>query len=390
MARHGAGFIRYLLACLSKNETTAGRLAAELGISVRRVQQLYRRYVQACAEGREQTWTPGRSGGGRRKVIPAEVTALWAKLLQAVPAASYSFAASESLRRYQFVADRATVRRWAQRHGAAHPAPAPRPAAVVRRWQCQEIGALWQLDVSPHPWFGKGHGNLPLFDMLDDCSRVITGTRLYPRECLPAYLDFLSRAFEAYGLPLAIYVDYHSFFFSYLPDTLTYLGEALRFFDITFKYAPTPQAKGKIERQHLFWQQRLPAYFAAENIDQLHLANSHIEQLRLHHNQHEIHRELQMTPHAAWQRARREKRTCLRPRPPSPWWPYIWSVRTPVKVDLKGTVPVGNQRLPTIFQPGRRLIRCEHLDGSLTFLAHAPTTASRPIVLVRYESQQPG
>jgi len=66
----------------------------------------------------------------------------------------------------------------------------------------------------------------PLLDMLDDCSRVIVGARLYPRECLLAYMDFLPRAFEEYGFPLALYVDYHSFFFSKLPDNLTYLAEA--------------------------------------------------------------------------------------------------------------------------------------------------------------------
>lgn len=43
------------------------------------------------------------------------------------------------------------------------------------------------------------------------------------------------------GLPLALCVDYHSFCFSSVPEALTQLGTALR-------YAPTPQAKGKIER----------------------------------------------------------------------------------------------------------------------------------------------
>ena len=102
--------------------------------------------------------------------------------------------------------------------------------------------------------------------MIDDCSRLMVGTRLYRKESLLAYLDFLSRAFQEYGLPLALYVDYHSFFFSYAADALTYLGEALRFYDISFKYASTPQAKGKVERAHQFWQKRLPSYFSVEAI----------------------------------------------------------------------------------------------------------------------------
>ena len=37
----------------------------------------------------------------------------------------------------------------------------------------------------------------------------------------------------------------HSFFLSSVPDALTRLGTALHFYDITFRYAPTPQAKGR-------------------------------------------------------------------------------------------------------------------------------------------------
>ena len=214
----------------------------------------------------------------------------------------------------------------------------------------------------------------------------MTGTRLYSRENLLAYLDFLSRAFEEYGLPLALYVDYHSFFFSYLPDALTTLGEALRFYDVSFKYAPTPQAKGKVERAHQFWQNRLPSYFATESIHLIPEANAHIQQLRLHHNQKEIHREIQMTPQNAWNQAQREKRSVLRPKPLSPWWPYIWSLRTTVKVDINGTVPAGTQRIKTNFLLGKRLTRCEHPDGSFTFLANAPGSGGKPIVVLRYEN----
>ena len=55
-------------------------------------------------------------------------------------------------------------------------------------------------------------------------------------------------------------------FFAQNPDALTQLGWALKFYDISFLYAPTPQAKGKIEREHQFWQGRLPPYFASEEI----------------------------------------------------------------------------------------------------------------------------
>jgi hypothetical protein len=69
-------------------------------------------------------------------------------------------------------------------------------------------------------------------------------------------------------------VDFHPFFFTHLPHALTQLGEALHFYGIRFRYAPTPQANGKVEREHQFWQYRLPAYFASEHIVELDLANT--------------------------------------------------------------------------------------------------------------------
>jgi hypothetical protein len=85
---------------------------------------------------------------------------------------------------------------------------------------------------------------------LDDATRDNPGARLSPSETLLAHLDFLSRTFQANGLPLALYVDFHAFFYTHNPDAFTQLGAALHFYGVALRYAPTPQAKGKIERRH--------------------------------------------------------------------------------------------------------------------------------------------
>ena len=69
-----------------------------------------------------------------------------------------------------------------------------------------------------------------------------------------------------------MYADYHSFFHTHTPYTLTELGRALRFYGVSLQYASTPQAKGKVERLHHYWQNRLPALFAAEGITMTALA----------------------------------------------------------------------------------------------------------------------
>jgi len=251
------------------------------------------------------------------------------------------------------------------------------------------VGALWQLDVTAHPWFGPETQRRPLYDLVDDCSRMITGVRLYPRECLLAYLDFLPRAFREYGLPVALYVDYHSFFFTQIPDNLTYLAQVLRYYDVSLKYAPTAQAKGKIERQHQFWQNRLPSYFLTHGLCQVDAANPHLDPLRLHHNTHEIHRELDMTPQKAWTQAKREHRYVLRPFREDPWWRYVWSLRTPVRVGIDGTVPVGHLRQRIHARVGGKLVHCRHPGGSISILANEPGSGGKPILLLRYEASEP-
>lgn len=263
------------------------------------------------------------------------------------------------------------------------------PRKPVRRWQVQQIGQLWQYDASPHRWFGEDRPALHLIEIIDDHSRVVPLARLYPRESLLAHLDFLSSAFAASGLPLALYVDYHSFFFTHTPDAFTQLGAALRFYEVSLRYTPTPQAKGKIERLHDFWQKRLPSVFAAEAITTLGPANALIDEMRVHRNEQEKHREIGSTPHAAWKLALREKRSALRPAPSCPWWPYVWSQRSNARVDPDGRIALGTARLRIDRPPGSKVIRCLHPNGDLSVLGAPPTKHSMPVLLIHSPAPAP-
>ena len=362
-------------------ELKAKPAARRLGLSRSRFYKLYADYLRACAHHQESLWIPKISGGDHAPDWPAEVHTLLTKRLSSKPPASYSFAASEVLRLCQHKLTRAQVRRWAIEHQLAHPKPDHRPSAPVKRWQRGQIGELWQLDASPHRWFPSCQQLFPMLNMLDDCSRVFTGSKIYERENLLAYFDFLPAAFLEYGLPLEIYVDYHSLFFTHVPEALTQLGWALHFYGVSFRYAPTPHAKGKIERSHHFWQERLPAFFASEQVSDIDQANGHIHSLRLHRNQHEVHRELQMKPQQAWNLARKEKRSILRPVPRCPWWPFVWSLRTSIKVGSDGRVPIGSQRLRVDAQPSSSAVLCNHPTGHFSVLKHPPKRDFKPVVL---------
>jgi len=64
-------------------------------------------------------------------------------------------------------------------------------------------------------------------------------------------------------------------------------------------------------------------------------------------------------------------------------------VRTEVKVDFERTVPAGTQRLRLeAYAPKTKLIRCEHRDGSYSFLLRPPQHGNRPILMDRIEAHR--
>jgi hypothetical protein len=375
-------FIRHLFAQARAGLIAPATVALELGISVSRFYQLRTDYLLACAQGQAHAWSPGLSGGDHHPEWSVEAVALATKLLASKPPSSYSAVASELHRRLNFKTHRASVRRWALENKLAPDTRYKTPPKPIKRWQARDYAALWQYDATPHAFLPGTSDKQVLLEILDDATRLNTGARLYPAETLLAHLDFLSRTFQAHGLPLALYVDFHSFFYTHNPDAFTQLGTALHFYGVKLRYAPTPQAKGKIERRHDYWQKRLVPLLAAEHIVELTGANQLLDQLVPHANQHELHRELGQTPRAAHQQALADKRSVIRPAPKCPWWPYVWSQQTRVRVGDDGKVPVGDQRHALAAPPRSIAIRCLRPDGDIYYLRHAPHPTAKPIVLL--------
>jgi hypothetical protein len=379
-----APFVRHVLDNYRQGLLSASDAAQELQLSRSRFYQLYSDYLRACAQRKADTWQPGLSGGDHHPNWPVEVTTLLRKLLSSKPPSSYNAAASELLRRCRFKSDRASIRRWAIQNKLAPDTRFKKTAKPVRRWQAQDWGALWQYDASPHHWLTLQPNKHVLLNLLDDATRFNVSARLYPAETLLAHLDFLDRAFRAWGLPLALYVDYHSFFFTHTPDAFTQLGATLHFYGVALRYAPTPQAKGKIERRHLYYQGRLPALFAADNILELEHANRLLDELLPHANAHEVHRELGMPPQAARDQSLAQQRSVLRPAPACPWWPFVFSQQTRIRVGDDGKVPVGHLRAAIDAPPRSTVIRCQRPDGDIYFLRSTPDRQKQPLILLHH------
>ena len=95
----------------------------------------------------------------------------------------------------------------------------------------------------------------------------------------------------------------------------------------------------------------------------------------------DIHRELRLTPQDAWDLAKKEGRSVLRPAPRCPWWPYVWSLRTPLKVGSDGRVPIGRQRIRLEYPVGAKVVICIHPTGHHSVLTAQPDKKEKPVLL---------
>ena len=384
--RLGVAHVRDTVMQFADGSMTREQAMDSLGVGKTRLYELRTSFLAAKASGMADAWEPSRSGGNHMPAWPDEAQRFLRRVLSPDGDArrySYAFAASEVGRKFGLSVDRAQVRHWAIDHGIKIAVPKPRPPAHVRRWQRKSIGELWQLDATPDYFLGRGNPSLSLIDMIDDCSRMQVGCRLYRSENVPAYLDLFYRAFMRYGLPLEIYVDKASFFRND-DGSLTRLAQRLKFLDVSFIFANTPEAKGKIERVHQVWQDRLPAYAAHEGITAqtpLEDVNDHLECLVDHRNGFEIHRELHDTPQNVWDKAVKEGRCKIRQPPRDGWFELLWAEWKCMRIGPRGRLLVDGVLCPTECANGTKVWVCRHVDGTVSLVLNKPIAGTVPQVV---------
>lgn len=384
--RLGVAHIRDTVKTFSEGVITLQQALMELGIGKTRLYELRTSFLAAKARGESDIWMPGVSGGNHMQEWPEEAQSFLRRVLGTGSIGdrySYSFAASELGRKFGFLVDRGQVRHWALDHGIKNFRDKPLVTPQVRRWQRANIGELWQRDATPDYFFGREYPQLHLIDMLDDCSRLQVGCSLYNHERIDSYLHLFYRAFMRYELPLQIYVDKASFFCKD-DGSDTKLAKRLRFYGITFMCANTPAAKGKIERVHQVWQDRLPRHFKQEGFSvdtPLEIVNQRIDSLVDYRNNFEVHREIRMTPRTAWDKALNEGRSKIRPIPEDGWWELVWSQWSGVVIGPGGKAVVDNLWCPTCCPNGTRGWVCRHIDGTLSIVLNKPEHGVRPRVV---------
>jgi hypothetical protein len=173
-----------------------------------------------------------------------------------------------------------TLRRWMQAAGLWSRVRRERPVHV-RRPRRPAFGELLQLDGSFHDWF-EGRGARPcLMSLVDDATGTM-GARFALEETTWAATEVLDAWIRQYGVPQALYTDAKTVYVRE-PTSLelatgqparTQFGQMCARLGITLITARSPQAKGRIERNHGTSQDRLVKKLRLAGIATIDAANA--------------------------------------------------------------------------------------------------------------------
>lgn len=147
-----------------------------------------------------------------------------------------------------------------------------------RRERRASLGSLVQMDGSHHDWFEGRAGKCVLMVLIDDATSW-TQARFYPAETTEGAFEVFGRWVTQQGLPRAVYADRHGIYRDEEHrETPTQFGRAMKELGVELILAHSPQAKGRVERRHAVFQDRLVKELRLRNISDLKQANAFLEQ----------------------------------------------------------------------------------------------------------------
>ena len=268
-------------------EVKAGRMsltrAAELlGLSYRQAKRSYRRFGQEGDKGLVHR----RRGQASNRRAPESLKAAILERYQERYSGFGPTLAAEQLAKDGWTIDHETLRRWLLAEGLWQESRRRR-AHRTRRERRARLGELVQMDGSHHAWFGEAHGRFCLMNLVDDATGL-TLSIMGEEETTALAMRALWLWCERYGVPQALYTDKKSVYVTDREPTpeeqlagvepLTAFGKACAKLGIAIIAADSPQAKGRVERNHGVYQDRLVKLLALEGITTVEGANRFLAQ----------------------------------------------------------------------------------------------------------------
>jgi len=270
-----------------KRLITQREAAEELGLSVRQVKRL----LYGLKKRGDKAVIHGLRGRPSQRRIEEAVEKAAVKILSA--AVYYGFGptlAAEYLRhKHGIEASKETVRKW-MIGGKLWRAKRERVREVhLWRPRRSRFGEMVQWDTSDHDWLeGRGE-QLYLIAMIDDAtSRLLA--RFVRHDSTAENMKLLWNYLEKFGRPLSFYTDKASLFQTAekrrrdepgvekdaVEMAPTQIGRALRELGIAWRGAPSPQAKGRVERNFLTAQDRLVKGMRVAGVKTIEQANEYL------------------------------------------------------------------------------------------------------------------
>jgi transposase len=259
--------------------------AVLLHVSDRQAKRLVRRYRAAGAKGLRHGSAGRRSNHARPAAERDRILALIREKYSGPIDARFgpTLAAEHLASEDGVTVHHDTLRRWMLAAGLWSRARKRSPHRQ-RRERKAHFGELVQLDGSFHLWYETRAPRGCLMNLVDDATGR-TLARLGDEETIWAAVDVLRRWIEAYGVPLALYTDWKNVYVR-VPTAeeqvtgavpLTQFGRMCASLGIQIIAASSPQAKGRVERNHGTHQDRLVKKLRRLGIADATAANAFLE-----------------------------------------------------------------------------------------------------------------
>jgi transposase len=260
--------------------------AAMLGLSYRQTKRVWRRYRERGAEGLKHGNAGRESNRGRAKKLRRRVLKLIRKKYSGAEAERFgpTLAAEHLAEEDGIGIDHETLRRWMLEAGLWS-RRRRRKKHCQRRERKPHFGELVQLDGSFHDWLEDRGPRGCLMNMVDDATGT-TEARMGKEETMWAAVGVLRAWIGKYGVPRALYTDWKNVYRRKATSgeqlrgeaPVTQFGRMCQKLGIRIIAASSPQAKGRVERNHGTHQDRLIKKLRRRGIASYEAANQFLEQ----------------------------------------------------------------------------------------------------------------
>ena len=370
-------FVRRVLWDFNKGNLDAATAAERLGVSQA---QLYR-YRTAYLRNKTE-YEPKVSGGNHRAGWPLEVLQFIEDFLPLQKPPNYQLISDELVRRFDFRRARSGVEAYIKKHYAhalASPVKAPR---TYRRFRRAFIGELYQHDSSIHQWWPADSKQTLLMTTDDHSGMIIAGCFVQSDTTWNHFKHFRA-CFEEWGLPETIYTDGLSLFgpsgCDDLADPKTEFQRALRGIGTVHRVAPTPQAKGKIERRFGTFQNRLITLLAYEKVNCWEHADD-ILQMEIERRNKTRLRTTGKIPIGVWEEQMALKTARIRPVPDARLLDLHLSLRQKRRVNNDQTIDFQGHTYEISSTRRRTVTIVHHPEAQFWVVEYPPTDVWPPIL----------